>query len=202
MGTSAKERHPVALPVEIEAKGLNFRGFLHALERLYDAEMVERVIDALPDPDARNALRYGGIVPTGWYPVAWHRGLHAAARSVTKSGPELARRIGYEGMKEDLGGVHRFVASMLSPQTLVRIGNRLWSSYWHGGVVTTVEHGRGRVQSAFRGCHGFDRNEWEDIQGSCLAILESAGARDVRLIVLEGGRDNDANAVLEARWTS
>lgn len=182
------------------AKGLNFRGFLRAVERLHGAAVAEQVVDALPIAEARDALRYHKIVASGWYPVAWHRALHVSAQASTGLGRDLARRIGYEGMREDLGGVYRFIGSMLAPETLARIGNRLWTSYWSGGVVETVEHATGHMRSSFTGCHGFDRNSWEDIIGSCHAILDVAGAKDVRFRVLEGGGDGASNMLLDARW--
>jgi hypothetical protein len=185
-------------PSELQAKGLNFRGFLRALEKLHDADTAHRVIEAVALPEARDALRYGRIIPTGWYPVSWHRSLHGAAQTVTHGGRDLARRIGYEGTRDDLGGVYKLIAGLLAPQTLVRLGNKLWSSYWQGGAVDTVEHGAGHVRSSFRECHGFDRNIWEDISGSCLAVLETAGAKDVRMRIVDGGEG--ANAVIEARW--
>lgn len=184
---------------EIMAKGLNFRGFLRAMERLYDKPTTDRVIEAVAIPDAQEALRYGKIVSTGWYPVAWHRSLHAAAQSVTRGGRELARKLGYEGTREDLSSVYRVIGSVLGPQTLVRVGNRLWSSYWQGGVVDTIEYGSGHVRTSFRACYGFDRNIWEDIAGSCLAVLEVAGAKDVNMRMLEGGGDGP-DLVLDARW--
>lgn len=189
-------------PTELMAKGLNFRGFLRAVERLHSPAIAEQVVQALPIPEARDALRYHRIVASGWYPVAWHRALHVSAQAVTGSSRELARRIGYEGMRDDLGGVYRLVASLLAPETLVRIGNRLWSSYWNGGVVQTVEHGPGHVRTSFSECHGFDRNSWEDIIGSCQAVLEAAHAGDVRLRVLEGGVDGAAHMVLDGRWVT
>lgn len=182
------------------AKGLNFRGFLRAIERLYDQPTTERVIEAVSIEEARHAMRYGHIVPTGWYPVAWHRALHGAAQSVTRGGRDVARRIGYEGTKEDLSSVYRVIGGLLGPQTLVRLGNRLWSSYWQGGVVETVEHQRGHVRSSFRQCYGFDRNIWEDIAGSCLAVLEVAGAKEINMRMLEGGGDGP-DMVLDARWS-
>lgn len=185
-------------PVEIMAKGLNFRGFLRAVEKIHDAETAGRVIDAVSIEEARDALRYGRIVPTGWYPVAWHRALHGAAQTVTRGGRDLARRIGYEGTRDDLGGVYKLIAGLLAPQTLVRLGNKLWSSYWQGGLVETIEHGPGQVRSSFRDCHGFDRNLWEDIAGSCLAIVETAGAKEARVRIVDGG--DGPNAVMEARW--
>jgi hypothetical protein len=190
---------PLAVP-EVQAKGLNFRGFLPAVGRICGVALVPDVIEALVDADVRDAMRYGRIVSTGWYPVAWFRALHTAAQTATYGGRDLARRIGYEAMNDDLSGVHRFVASMLAPQTLFRIGNRIFSTYWRGGCVKTVEYDSGHARAEFGGCHGFDRNLWAGIAGSCVAILEAAKARGVHVRVLEGGGDGDPEMVLDARW--
>jgi hypothetical protein len=190
---------PVSVP-EVQAKGQNFRGFLPAVARICGAGMVPDVIQALTDADVRDAMRYGRIVSTGWYPVAWYRALHAAAQTATYGGWDLARRIGYEAMSDDLGGVHRFVASMLAPQTVFRIGNRIFSTYWRGGGVKAVDYGACHARAEFSGCYGFDRNLWAGVAGSCVAILEAAKAQEVHLRVLEGGGDGDSAMVLEARW--
>jgi hypothetical protein len=185
---------------EVQAKGQSFRAFLPAVARICGPKMVPTVLDALVDEDVRDAMRYGRIVATGWYPVAWYRALHAAAQLATHGGSDLARRIGHDAMNEDLGSLHRFVASMLAPQTLFRIGNRIFSTYWRGGDVKTVEYSSCHARAEFTGCRGFDRYLWATIAGSCVAILEAAQAKDVHVRVLEGGRDGDPRMVLEGRW--
>ncbi|MEO9141715.1 MAG: hypothetical protein ABI332_05545 [Polyangiaceae bacterium] len=81
--------------VETKLKGVNFRSFMKAFRVLRGEEAVERMLADLPSEVSR-ALRYGGIVAGGWYPVAWYRLMHASAQHVTNSGQELVRAIGLE----------------------------------------------------------------------------------------------------------
>jgi hypothetical protein len=51
-----------------------------------------------------------------------------------------------------------------------------------------------------QGCVGWDANMFHEIHGSSTALLELAGAKDVRLHIRLGGRDNDVDAEYEAVW--
>jgi hypothetical protein len=41
---------------------------------------------------------------------------------------------------------------------------------------------------------------WTEISGSCVAFLEVAGAKEVRLRTRLGGQDGDTETELEAHW--
>ncbi len=185
---------------EVRTKGVSLRSFLATLERLRGRDAVDRTV-ALLDRDVRDALTYGQVVPSGWYPLAWHRALHDAAQRACGAGPELARRIGQEGTRADFQGVYKFVAAILSPETLLKQAPRVWRTYWDGGELEVLEARTGYARAAFRDCVGFDRNLWQNVLGGIETTLEVAGARAVSLRVISGGGERDAQMEIEARWS-
>jgi hypothetical protein len=56
------------------------------------------------------------------------------------------------------------------------------------------------VQARCGNCVGWDHNMWMELAGSCAALLEIAGARDVELHIVSGGLDGNPHATFEARW--
>jgi hypothetical protein len=97
--------------------------------------------------------------------------------------------------------VYRFVASLIAPDRLIRISPRVWSNYFDGGKITVDEHHLGKVHTSFSECHGFDRSVWENTIGGSLAVLDIAGARNVKTRILRGGGDGEDQLELELIWT-
>ncbi len=179
---------------------MSLLSFVSTLRTLHGSDVTERTLDGLPN-DVCKELREGLVVASSWYPLAWHRAMHASAQRACKAGPELARSIGYHGTQADFRGVYRFVASLIAPDRLIRISPRVWSNYFDGGKVAVDEHHRGKAQTSFSECHGFDRSLWENTIGGSLAVLDIAGAKNVKTRVLRGGGDGDEQLELELIWT-
>lgn len=184
---------------ELRTKGVSLKSFLATLERLHGRAAVEKTISSLTN-EPRDAISYGKVVAGGWYPIGWFKELHAAAQRAVGAGPELSRRIGYEGTRADFRGVYKFVASMFSPETLIKQSARVWKTYWDGGEFMIEEAGPGRVRARCARCFGFDANLWQNVIGGVQSALEIAGARDVELRVVSGGATGDTAMELEAEW--
>lgn len=187
-------------PQELRTKGVSLLSFVTTLRSLHGSDVAERTLSGLPD-EVSTALRKGLVVASSWYPLAWHRAMHASAQRACRTGPELARSIGYHGTQADFRGVYRFVASLIAPDRLIRVSPRVWSNYFDGGKIAVDEHHRGKVQTSFSECYGFDRSLWENTIGGSLAVLDIAGARNVKTRVLRGGGDGDDQLELELIWT-
>jgi hypothetical protein len=187
-------------PPELRTKGLSLLSFVSTLRSLHGSDAAERALEGLPD-EVSMALREGLVVASSWYPLAWHRAMHASAQRACNAGPELARAIGYHGTQADFRGVYRFVASLIAPDRLLRVSPRVWSNYFDGGKVTIEEHHSGKAHTTFSDCHGFDRSLWENTIGGSLAVLDIARARNVRTRILRGGGDGDDLLELELLWT-
>jgi hypothetical protein len=100
-----------------------------------------------------------------------------------------------------MAGVHKqIIAKVLSPQTLLGMSQRVFSTYYDTGTFVIVESRGGFVHARATGCVGWDESMWSELIGSCESLLEIAGAKHVRLRALDGGRDGDASLNVEARW--
>jgi hypothetical protein len=186
-------------PQEARTKGLNFRAFTGSLARLRGKDAVEATLDAAP-ADVRDAVRFGQIIASGWYPVAWYRELYLAAQRALDVGVELPRELGRDATTHDFNSVFKIVLKMLTPETAFGQVHRLITLYYEGGIAQKIEvkHGVGRVR--FTGWDGFDRNVWEDLGSSAEAIVSLCGAKNVRKYVLAGGKDGCSDLDLELRW--
>jgi hypothetical protein len=159
-----------------------------------------RADDLLPK-ELAEAFRYQTLLAAGWYPIESYKALFHGFRLVRNEGPELARQIGRLAARHDMAGVHKqIIAKVLSPQTLLGMSQRVFSTYYDTGKFSILESRAGFVHARATGCVGWDENMWSEILGSCESLLEIAGARHVRMRTLEGGRDGDTLMDVEARW--
>lgn len=180
-------------------KGINFRSFSKTLLRLRGEKAVKDTFDLVP-PDLRDAAYYGSIVTSGWYPIAWWAQIHAAAQRATGEGPELSRLIAHEALAWDFRHVHKFVRIALSPETLMRVSAYVMRFYYSMGRLEVIHARQGSGDAVFTGFEGFDHNLWADTLGGVAAVLELAGATDVKLTVLAGGGDGDDSMSAKAAW--
>jgi len=165
---------------EICAKGSNFIGLLRALDALKGLEARDRVFAAMPE-SAASPIRLGQVVMMGWYPVAWYSELHAAVHACFHEGPTLARKLSHHATTADISSIHRFIASMLSVQTVFGQTHRLMALYWKGGTIERLEITDGKARLRFHGWPGFSALIWEDLMGGIEAVLDSCGARNGRV---------------------
>ena len=188
---------------EICAKGSNFTGLLKALEALHGADARERVFAELPEHVAE-PLRFGQVVVVGWYPVTWYAELHAAVDRCFHEGAGLARKMSHYATSADIGSIHRFIASMLSVETVFGQTHRLMGLYWKGGRIERLEIAPGRARVRFEGWPGFTPLIWEDLMGGMEAVLETCGAQNGRIRAASGRTVSADTETLEidVRWNS
>ncbi|HKU38765.1 MAG TPA: hypothetical protein VJR89_11480 [Polyangiales bacterium] len=186
------------MPAEILAKGSNFVGLLKALEALNGTDARDRVLAALPETVAE-PLRFGQVVAVGWYPVTWYAELHDAIERSFHRGPALARKLSHQATAADIGSIHRFIASMLSVETVFGQTHRLMGLYWKGGAIERLEIAAGRARVRFEGWHGFTALIWEDLMGGMEAVLETCGAKNGRC--KPSGRIDQVDTLeIDVRW--
>lgn len=159
-----------------------------------------RVMAAL-SPSLEASLRTGRMQAEKWYPIERYRELLATVRGATGEGSDLIRSIGFECSRADLSGMYKFFGRLLRPQTLFSGAMRLFKSYYDTGEVWVVAASHGAAHALWKECHGFDENMWLEVVGSCAAILEAGGARNVELHVVNGGKRHDSHMELKATWT-
>ena len=184
---------------EIRVKGISIRSYLTVLEAEHGVRVLQHVLQVV-DTELARAVRHGTIAPGRWYSIAWYRALHKAAQNVLGLDPSFSRRMGYLATKAELGGIYKVFARLLSPEMTLRLGAKLFRTYYDRGYFKVLEWGSGHARGRWEACTGFDESIWEDVVGGIMAFLETAGARQVRPRVLAGGRDGDASMELEADW--
>jgi hypothetical protein len=188
------------VPREPRVKGVAFRTIDRCFLELFGLPAHERAA-TLMTREVSEAYRYGTLLPASWYPISWYRDVFRAFRAATGAGPELPRRIGGLAVQHDMRGAHkRFVAWLTSPQVLLSLSQRVFSTYYDTGTIEIVDARAGFVRMRALGCIGWDLNMWSELSGSSQSLLEAAGARHVRIRGISGGQDGDARHELEAHW--
>jgi hypothetical protein len=184
--------------VQGEMKGLSLRNYPVVLAELRGPEVAERMRSLLPG-ELQQLMASGGIVASGWYPVAWKCALHEAGRRATGEA-RLAWTMGAEMTRRDLQGIYRRFVRIVSPRYVLSLAAQLFSTYLRPGRMRVLEAHRGFVRVWFEDCIGFSRDMWQDVLGGCEAALEIAGARAVRIRIESGARDGDETAQGVAWW--
>ncbi|HMI83994.1 MAG TPA: hypothetical protein VK550_07855 [Polyangiaceae bacterium] len=185
---------------EPKVKGVAFRTIDLCYERLRGTDARERARELMPR-ELADAFRYYTLLAATWYPISWYRETFRAFRSSSNDGPELAREIGRLAARHDMSGVHKqMLARIISPQALLGMSQRVFSTYYDTGRLEIVKAERGYVQARCGNCVGWDRDMWMELIGSCESLLAIAGARNVESRFVSGGPDGSAHALLEARW--
>jgi hypothetical protein len=171
-----------------------------ALNELRGEAAVARAYSLMP-PEMSDAYRRRAIVPSGWYPISWYRELFRAVIAAANGGPLFARSVGYQSSKYDMAKIHNRIISMfVSPQVLLKFAAGYFSNYYDTGRFEVIESEPGRIKARCVGCTGFDQNMWNDIVGSSTALLEGAGAKQVRVHIANGGHDGDDFIEMDAFW--
>lgn len=186
--------------METQVKGVNLTSLLRSLKTLRGAEATQRCVAACP-PDLRNAVLYGRVVSSGWYPVAWMRQLHGAVASTLGTGMAFAMELSIFGAKEDLKNVYAMGSIFFSPQTLLKQSVRLMRFFFRVGTAEVIRAEKGSAKIRFHGFVGFDRLCWADLRGGAVAALECVGVDNIVHTINSGGSDGDGEMVISATWT-
>lgn len=184
---------------EPQAKGIILRSSLESLRELCGAEPLAQIVQRLP-PGPRDALRAEVVFTGNWYPLAWHRTLLATALEVTGLGPKLLRNLASANIRKDLTTVYRIFLAVAAPDYVLSRSARVYSTYFDTGAMEVEERRAGYARGRCAGCAGFDANLWAYLLGGSEAVLLAAGARDLKLTVLEGGGDGDSSLRFEGSW--
>jgi hypothetical protein len=189
----------VAADVEPMVKGVGLRSTLASIQRLLGDAVLKQTIAQLPSELAK-AIQADTIYTGVWYPLANIRQLYSAVLRVTRRGPELARALGYDATRDDFRGIYRVLVAVVSPEFLIKRTPVFFKRYYTVGAAKVLRAKNGAADAIFSGCVGFDRNLWEGILGGSTAVLEACDAKDVQLLITDGGRDGDENMTVRATW--
>ncbi len=171
---------------------------LASLAELRGQAVADRVLGALSGED-RSAIEYR-VVQTGWYPVELYRTLLDTIASETGEGDAMIRAIGAASIRRDVTGVYRVFFKILSPETVLSISGKLFSVYYDTGSLSITDAGPCFARSEYKGCRGFDRNMWVELEGSSESLLQLAGARNPKAKIVRSS-DAESACTIEARWS-
>lgn len=183
-----------------KVKGVAFRSVFASLGKLRGAGAQQAALQQFGQ-DLQSGFAYGGIVPGGWYPIAWYKELLRIVRSSSGEGRPFVYEVGRQCTRDDMSGIYSMLAKLITPQSLLSLSQRVFSSYYSVGKVQLAESRTGFCQASWRECRDFDENMWTEITGSCAQLLEIGGARNVRTHVVSGGQDGSDAMVLTAHWS-
>jgi hypothetical protein len=181
-----------------KVKGVAFRSVLTLVERSLGPSAMESAVSAMPEEVAK-AHRYGEIIASGWYPIAWYRETWQGILGASGRGDDFVRKVGRDSIDLDFGSIYRTLMRVLSPKTLVSVGMTHFGQIYDTGNVETFDPRDTSLRLRFTGCAGFDHTMWVEVLGSCERLAELTGAKNARSTILEAGWDEKCVAIVE--WT-
>lgn len=159
---------------DVRSKGANFHGLLSAMERAHGAPLRAKVLAAVPG-EAGEALRLGGVVTGGWYPIAWHDALLATTEASLPGRRFAIRELTYEAVKHDFLTLFKIVSLVASPSFALTNASKVMARYYDGGRVSVVEAREEMVHLRFDDYFGFTPRIWDDVHGGLEAIIDLMG---------------------------
>lgn len=185
---------------ELEIKGQAFHSVLLAFDELRGPTFVSAVKAGIGGAFGE-ALSFGTLLPSNWYPIAWYRELFAVGSKLAPDIFNLGREAGRLSGEREIRGIYKVVFRALSTETIALQAPRFFKLFYNGGgKVEVLESGKTFARVRYSECWGFDRNVWQDLLGGAEAIFTATGARSLRLRVEEGGGDGDAHMLASIRW--
>ncbi len=181
----------------VRIKGQSFVGFHQTIRALKGPTAMDVVVPDLP-PELASAYKNGGILPMGWYPIAWYAGLHTAARKA--HGVGISRAVGKEAAKHDVNTLYRFILRFFSPETLLKQSGRVFGLFCEGGSCEVEASKKGFARIRYANCAGANRGVWDNVLGGTETLVEVCGGRSVLAKVAARGGDGDDEMTAEVTW--
>lgn len=178
-------------------RGVAFKNLIDAARSLHGDRVARELLGRL-EGKAAEALRAGTLHPNTFYSVRELAVGEALLAELVGGGTEVAFTVGHYGLTDHLPRLFQLFLRALSPAFVIRRSPAIIRRYFDRGDLEVPGRGPNRVTLIARNLPGFDAFLWADFRGGAAATLEVAGARDVEVVILEGGVDD--HAVLEARW--
>lgn len=154
---------------------MNFTSSLRAARQIHGEAFGEQVLERVAG-EGGEALRLGGVVTSGWYPVAWWRAYLEALDDALGGDPEALARLARTAAQQDLKLLFRMARLVLKPEVAAKQVRFVHGRYVRGGSAEAVEARPGRLRIVFRECHGFDGRCWRDYLAGVAGVLEGLGA--------------------------
>ncbi|MFO0562786.1 MAG: hypothetical protein U0269_32505 [Polyangiales bacterium] len=178
-----------------KVKGHTFKSWFEAYEKVCGAPAKSALILAL-DKDFSDAVRFGALVASGWYPIHWYTSLYEVHARLAGRTPGFARKMGRITTEQDLRGVYSFIVKLASPATVLTNAQRLLKLYVQQCETFFMERGPTHVRFTMT-IPGSTDEMWEEFTGGSEAILSANGARDP---VVSFARIDDKSVFIDGAW--
>jgi hypothetical protein len=132
--------------------------------------------------------------------VAWYADLLQAIVKTNKGQPDVIRRIAELSIERDVQGVYRFLVEHLNPSTVVSLCSKLFPRYYTPGKMQVAREGSTQFKLRIDGCVGFSALMWQEVYASGKHLLTLSGASNIRVHLVDGGKDSDTHIAVDARW--
>jgi len=119
---------------DVRTKGTGLLSWTRFIDERYGAGTMNKILADAP-PELRGI--YPNILPSGWYPIEFggfvYEGLvrlkvGGDRREQAKVFDEIGRRVA----EDNLNTVYKFILSMLSPDRVLGMTPKLWTTYFQG----------------------------------------------------------------------
>jgi hypothetical protein len=179
--------HPEALPAApgkspFLAKGHIYRGMLGDFETTVPGGAARAV--ALIEDDAAREFFRQSFLPGGWYDILPALPLAvASSRGAGRTLSQMSREGARMAAERDVNGVYRFLLKVASPDRVIRAVLRASGQYFAFGSADCVKHEPGHAVIRKLGAPA-SLVPWfaPTLEGFIGAVMEFAGARDVRVL--------------------
>lgn len=119
-----------------------------------------------------DALRHGGILTSGWYPIAWHDAMLRAVEETFPDEPRVIRELTGKAVRNDFETLFKVVKLVATPAFALTNATRVMARYFDGGRISVVEARPGHVHFRFDDYEGFTPRIWEDVVGGMEAVID------------------------------
>lgn len=191
----AIDRNATAAASPNRVKGHTFKSWLEAYEKVCGAE-AKSALTANLEKDFADALRFGALVSSGWYPIHWYTSLYDVHARLQGLAPGFPRKMGRVTTEQDLRGVYSFIVRLASPATVFTHAQRLTKLYVQQCETFVIERSATHIRLTMT-IPGCSDEMWEEFTGGAEAILAANGALDPRVT---HSRIDERSCFLDAFW--
>jgi hypothetical protein len=190
------EYHAALMSAEIRVKGTVLAGIVRASGAHTAGPVRDALLERLTG-DLRLAVETNSLMPTVWYPVAWHRELLAFVRE--QGGKARLEETIRHTTRDTVSTVHRLLMRAFSPDMLMTRTARIFSTFFEGRCDASLRS-PGFTVVRWSECRGFDANCWAAQLHTVDELVSMTGVKSFQRTVLDGGRNGDTSMGIEIHW--
>ena len=179
-------------------KGQGFTSAVRVLREL-SGPRFEAILAAL-SPETR-ALVERPPLAVAWVPIRHIRELLNVTHQVwCPNDVGAITELGRQVLLSDLNALYRVFIRIASPHYILERAAKLWSTYTRNtGSLRVVEAGDKFAEVAYADIPDPSSAYWAFQQGTVIAALTATGAKDIKVIMVNGG-NTQSFARLRASW--